>query len=368
MGSNCIVSVTRDGIDMPLTPGTVDGDYEVPYVEFLGPNDGVVGNDVALGIQAWVREGVPAPDLGSILPNAEWVFDLNTGAARPTELTGNLRDVAEGFAGDAVTGWTTVVTLRPVPIAWLSTWDDCTFENGCGDDTTVADLVYDGFMTARLSDGTTEGRPDWAVQARAGIVEVGNAQGVSAHYDFATNALVVQLVNPHLRASSPDVVATGSFETFLPDAWLTANYHVPDPTTLTSGSFSVRRVDSTAPVDFSVTREANGVWIRISDFTFSAPQFRVKPKPSAPGVPRWGSVTRLGAHAVTVRFRAPVADGGAAITTYTARCRRGDAAWLRASGTGSPLTVRGVPRKPVSCQVRAVNRIGPSRWSATRAE
>lgn len=365
----CIVEVTRDGVDMPLAAGTTDGDYEVPVVRFVGPGAGAVGNDVVIDIEHWLRQGSPMPpDLGDISPTAEWVFELNTGQAHLTELTGTMRGVTQTTAGSDANGWTTRVTLHPVPVAWLSDWEACTFENGCGDDSTVADLVRDGFVTARLSDGTTEGRPAWAVKARAGLVEVGNAHGTSTEYDVATNTLVVRLVNPHLRSSSPDVVAHGWFETFLPDAWLIANYQVPDPTTLVQASFSVRREGSTAPVSYTVTRASDGVWIQISDFGFSAPVFQVKPKPSVPGVPRWGSVTRVGAHAVTVRFRAPVADGGADITKYTARCRRGDLPWHRASAPASPVTVRDLPRKPVTCQVRAVNRIGAGLWSAARAE
>ncbi|HQR27610.1 MAG TPA: fibronectin type III domain-containing protein [Nocardioides sp.] len=368
-GQYCILSVTRDGQEMDLAPGTVDGDYEVPFVDFLGPGPGPAGNDVRLGIERWNRVGMPAPDLGNISPDHQWVFVLNTGAARVTELTGAMREVSQSSGGTSTGGWTTTVTFHPVPIAWLSDYEACTFENGCGDEHTVADQVYDGFMTGRLSDGTTEGRPDWAVAARAGLVEVGNAQGVSTEYDFDTNALVVRLVNPHLRSTGPDVAAEGWFETFLPDAWLTRNYHVPDPTTLTTASaFSVRRVGTSTPVDYTVTRQAGGVWVRISDFGFSTPEFRVRPKPTAPGVPRWGSVARAGTHAVRVRFRAPLADGGAAITRYTARCHRGTAAWKQVSGAGSPLTVRGVPAKPVTCQVRAVNRIGPGAWSRARAE
>lgn len=364
-GRYCVVSVTRNGVPAPLAAGTTDGDYEVPAISLMGPGAGTVGNDLGLSIDHWLRQGVPAAaGLGNIDPDAVWALELNTGKIRATELTGNLRDVTQTYGGNATDGWTTTMTFRAVPLAWLSDFDACTFENGCGDETTVADWVYDGFVSARLSDGTTEGRPAWAVAARAGIVETGNAQGVATGYDFATNALVVKLVNPHLRSTGPDVAASGWFETFLPDTWLTANYHVPDPATLTSAAaFVVRRDGSPNPVSYTFSREAGGVWIRITDFSFSAPVFRVRPKPSAPGIPRSVRVVRLSAHVVKVAFRPPVADGGARITDYKAQCRRGDSPWQRASGPSSPLRVRNLPKSTVSCRVRAVNRIGASRWS-----
>jgi hypothetical protein len=141
---------------------------------------------------------------------------------------------------------------------------------------------------------------------------------------------------------------------------------VPDPSSLTGGSFTVRRAGSTTSVPFTVTHEPGGVRIKISGITFSTPSYKIHPKPSAPGQPRWGSATRIAPHAVRLGFRAPIANGGKPVTSYVGRCHRGTGAWHVVRGTSSPLVVRDLPRKRVSCQVRAVNVIGPGRWNPLR--
>jgi hypothetical protein len=362
-GQFCVVSVTRNGV-APESPPIGDGEWEEPYVDLIGPGD------VRFGVYHWVRVGSDLTLLGDVDPTAEWVLVVNTGPVRTREVYGHIRDVSLSFGGDAVDGWTFTLTLKPTPIAWLwdeSGWLPCSYDGGCGDDATVAGLVYAGFVTGYVTDDAGSGMPPSMISDRTGYINAYNAQDAYSFYDPTRNAMVVRMANPHLAlAGPPPVEAIGFYETFLPDAMLVNEFGVPDPGSLTGGSFTVRRSGSSVDVPFTLTHEPGGVRIKIDAITFSTPEFKIKPHPSRPGVPRWGSVTRLSAHAVTVRFRAPVADGGAAHTKYTARCRRGDATWLKASGTGSPLTVRGVPRKPVTCQVRAVNRIGPSLWSATR--
>ena len=59
----------------------------------------------------------------------------------------------------------------------------------------------------------------------------------------------------------------------------------------------MRRSGSSTEVPFVLTHETDGVRIKIEAITFSAAEYRIKPNPSRPGVPRWGSVTRVGAHA-----------------------------------------------------------------------
>lgn len=364
-GRYCVVSVTRNGLP-PEEPPTGEGEWEEPYIDLIG--DG----DVRFGVYHWVRTGEGQSALGDVDPTAEWTWVVNTGAIRPREVYGHIRDVDLALGGDATGGYTFTLTLKPVPIAW--NWDPdpvtggplpCSYDGGCGDDTTVAGLVYDGFVTGYVTDDA------WLTVAerelRTGYINAYNAQDAYWFYDAGTNSMVVRMANVHLKHGPPTPeVASGFYETFLPTAMLVHELAIPDPGSLTGGSFSVR--SGGAEVPFVLTHEPGGVRIKISGITFSSPQFKIKPNPSRPGMPRLRAVERVRAHAVSVRFRAPVADGGATVTAYQARCRRGTGEWHRARGERSPLTVTGVGRPPVTCQVRAVNRIGAGSWSPARAE
>lgn len=367
-GRYCVISVTRNGV-APDTPPPGDGEWEAPYVDLIG--DG----DVRFGVYHWIRSGDDLELVGDVDPDAEWVYTVNTGSIRPREVYGHIRDVDLALGGNAGTGWTFELTLKPVPIAW--NWGDtgggedgplpCSYDGGCGDDSTVAGLVYDGFVTGYVTDDAGSGLTPAEIVARTGYVNAYNAQDAYWYYDMLANSIVVRMANVHLTYGPPaPEPATGFFETFIPNAMLVNTLQIPDPASLTAGSFTVRRGTGSTEVPFTLVQESGGIRIKIAHITFSRQQLRIKPNPSRPGVPRWGAVKRASAHAVKVRFQAPYADGGAAVTSYTARCRRGSQAWHRATGSGSPLTVRGVPRKPVRCQVRAVNRIGPSLWSPTR--
>ena len=85
-----------------------------------------------------------------------------------------------------------------------------------------------------------------------------------------------------------------------------------------------------------------------------------------PGTPRWGTVTRPQTRTVKVTFRKPVADGGKAITAYRVQCGRGDNVWTTTVHRVKPALFPDLPRKPVSCKVRAVNSVGAGHWSSVR--
>jgi hypothetical protein len=119
-------------------------------------------------------------------------------------------------------------------------------------------------------------------------------------------------------------------------------------------------------VDFAVTRVAGGVRLKVDDITFSTPRFTIKPKAAVPGAPRWGAVTRPDRRTVKVTFRKPVADGGKAITTYRVQCGRGVNVWTTKVHRVKPALFPDMPRKAVTCKVRAVNSVGAGPWSSAR--
>ena len=349
-GLYCIESVTRNGVSVPsATTG------EAPYVDLIG--DGTV------------RYGVTGPGgVGSVDPSATWRFVVDTGSIRPRMVEGVVRDVdfsIDGGPGD----WRFTLQFRPAPIAWVWPPDgdgdgyaDCSYDGGCGDDTTVAGLVYDGFVTGYVTDLVDSGLSAAERDDRVGMISSSNAQDFYTLYDPDTNALLVRMANPHLR--SPGVPATGYFDAFLPNDLLVNEMGVPSPAGLSGGSFTVSRTGTSASVPFTLTHEPGGIRIHIEGIGFSRPQYKIKPKASAPGKPRRVSVARTGVRAVKVTFRQPVADGGKRITGYDARCRRGSGRWQLRSAHSSPIRFASVAAAPVQCQVRAVNAKGRGKWSA----
>jgi hypothetical protein len=362
-GQYCVLSMKRNGVDI-VHPSA--GDYYLPYVDTIGPGDvrfGVVHYRDGALVTRDNGAGGQMED-GELPPGDVYDIEVNTGAIVPRELFAHAQDVTFERGGDATAGHTFRIVLQPTPFAWLKLVDGqpwpCAIAY-CGDDTTVADpfWVYDGFITGYVTDLGSATPDDQRMMT--GLLHAYNAQDQNLYYDFETNSMVIQLANPHLKEAG--VVATGTYQTFLPYSMLTGMMNVPDPSTLTGGSFIVSRAGSATSVPFTLSHHDAGVDIRISNITYSTPTYRIKPRRSVPGAPRLRSVVRVAATTVRVGFAPPLANGGAAISGYRVRCRRGTAPWHYGTGTASPIRVRHVPRRPVTCQVRAVNRIGSGAWS-----
>lgn len=378
--AHSLTTVDTDNLDCVVSfeKNTGSGWVDVPPVDYGTPNvydDPYV--DTALGAGT-VRFGVyettvppsGSPTLsGNVDPDTLWRFTVNVGTIHLRELYGVTRQTDFSVSGGGASGNVLLLTFRPSPVAWLDGTPGHVCEPGsCGDATTVADYSYDGFVTGYVTDLEFG---DWTAADRVdrnGMINSWNANyGGTPIYNSTLNSLDIQLANPHLVSTTPDVVATGYYESFLPNAYLTNVMQVPDPSSLSSGTITVSRVGSSTTVPFTLTHEAGGIRIVIDSITFSSPKFRIKPDPTAPGKPRWGSVTRATPTKVKLAFRRPLADGGPNITSYQGRCRRGTAPWTSARASASPIFISGLPRRSVDCQVRAQNRIGWGHWSTVRS-
>lgn len=349
-GLYCIESVTRNGASVPSSTSG-----EAPYVDLIGSGT--------------VRYGVTASGgSGTVDPTATWRFVVNTGSIRPRMVEGVVRDVDFSIGGGPG-NWRFTLQFRPAPIAWMWPPDsdgdgyaDCSYDGGCGDDSTVAGLVYDGFVTGYVTDLVGSGYSPAERDNRVGMISSSNAQDFYTLYDPDANALLVRMANPHLR--SPGVPATGYFDAFLPNDLLVNEMAVPSPSDLSGGSFSVSRTGESGSVPFTLTHEPGGVRIHIEGIGFSRPQYKIRPKPTAPGKPRKVKVVRTGPRSVKVSFKKPVANGGKQIQGYVARCRKGKGPWQTQAGTASPIRFASVPAAKVKCQVRAKNAKGAGKWSA----
>lgn len=356
-GRYCVISVTRNGA--PVAPRVSTEEYEEPYIDLIGPGT------VRFGVFHYPAGSLDADTDAD--PAATWRWRVNTGAIHTRELYAQARNVDLEVGGSAASGWTFDLTLQPVPIAWRF-YDSgfvCDAGSSCGDDTTRADLEYDGFVTGYVTDLVEGGFYSAAErERRTELITAYSAQDASYFYDYDTNAIVVRLANPHLPSTGSTPV-TGSFETFIPNDVLLVDMGVPDPSTLTAGRMIVARA-GTGAVPFTLTREPGGIRIRISGIGFSTPRYTIRPRLSRPGRARIAGATRAPSGTVRVAFRRPFADGGARLTGYVAVCRKGEGRWHRATASGSPARVTGVPRGRATCKVRAQNRIGLGPWSATR--
>jgi hypothetical protein len=347
----CIETDTRNGVAVTPT------DTYRPYIDMLD------AGTVRYGVWHDVTGDGSVLD-GNVNPADTYHLIVRTGAIRPRELYGNIRNVTFTISGDATAGWKFDLSFRPTPIHHVGYSGDtrtCSI-GSCGDDTWHASLDYDGFVTGYVTDLASSGLGATEISQRVGMLSAYNAQDANVFYDPDSNSLVVQLANPHLTGTG--ALATGSYETFLPNAFLTGTMGVPYPSTLSSGTVTVVRsaggAASSAP--FTLTHVAGGIRITITGITYSSPTYRIHP---GPGKPRYVGVRKISAHKARVRFRAPLTNSGGRVNWYQARCHRLGRTWHYKTGTASPITVGNLPRRRVYCQVRAHNPLGYGAWSAT---
>jgi hypothetical protein len=350
----CIASKTRNGSPIPDLPA-VGSNYQ-PWVDLLDPGT------VRYGVDYYADPTV-ATSTADINPSDTYRLVVRTGSIRPRELYGNIRNVSFNIGSDA-TGWTFTLTFRPTPIHHVGYGDGRTCSIGaCGDDTWRASLNYDGFVTGYVTDLATSGLGAAEKAERVGMLSAYNAQDANVFYDPDSNSLVVQLANPHLTGTG--ALATGSYETFLPTAFVEGTMGVPDASTLTAGTVSVVRsaggATSTAP--FTLTHEPGGIRITITGITYSSPTYKLHAGPSKP---RKVGASKISAHKARVRFKKPANDLGRRINRYQARCHKVGKSWHSAKGTSSPITVGNLPKGKVYCQVRAHNKLGWGVWSALK--
>jgi hypothetical protein len=327
---------------------------------------------VHLGLDTVVVHDDLTSDASPGVPSSDsWTYTVNTGSIRPAELSATAQHAAMTVGGTATSGYTFAVTVTPTPVAWLAPPAPCSYDGGCGDDTTMADDTLARYADGVVTDDSGRGLTSSGISTRRGLVRATNAQDSYALYVADTNniqnTLEIRMANPHYAAAG--VLAQGTFETFLPNAYVTRVLRVPDPSALTAATLSVVKYGTTAAVAVAISHTRLGVRLRITDITFPPrARYLIHPAPTAPGAPRWGSVSRTSRHSVRVGFRAPLADGGTPVTSYRARCHSATSAWHTAKGTSSPISVGSLPRRGVSCKVQAHNPVGWGAWSRTRKE
>jgi hypothetical protein len=177
-----------------------------------------------------------------------------------------------------------------------------------------------------------------------------------------------EMVNSHFRAAPLSAeVYEGEARFRMPYGMLRDSFGVPDPSTMVASSLAGTVNGSTTAATFTVFHDPDGggMFVDITDLTFSKKVIRVKRGVIVPKRPTSLVATRLGAHTGKVKY-ALAQPRGAKPTGYIVRCvsagghvRTND----KATNT-SPIYIGGL-RQGVAytCKVRAKSKAGPGTWS-----
>jgi hypothetical protein len=354
--SSCIVSATANG--GATFPGQVPSDTSPRDYPWVSQVD---GNLIDFGV--WHDDG-SHNSTNVVDPTVTYTLVVRTGTFMPREMDAVARNGSYSIGSDA-TGYTFTVTFQPTAVHRTDKIS-CTYDGGCGDNTTAATSDQTGFATGAVQtlDPSVSGLDPVEVAERTGMYTFTNAQDSYVYYDNDLNVLEVRLANPHLETDGTTPVTDGSYDGFVPDAYLTGVMGVPDPTVL--GGFTVTRTVGgvTVPASASMTHVSGGVVFHLSGISFSRPQYRLKPLPTPPGRPRGVIAVKTGRHTAKVRFARPLLNGGRAIGYYQGRCRHFGGVWHYARRSASPVYFTALPVGRVWCQVRAHNVKGYGKWSA----
>ncbi len=333
----CVVAVTRNGVAATPADGSV-------LVTLASPAE---GHPVAY---ASISARIDGPGGAALAPGDVWSVTIDTGALRPTQVTGRGRDVAVVRGGDVAEGYTVAITARPVRMAFTDT--------GCGGSgicPAVADTLSTGTWDAQIDDGAYYDAPEDRLATR-GFHFFSSTDWFSTppQLDYDTHAIAIDVANSHFEPDGTTVFH-GSAELLLPDPMLQRLYLVDDPATLTAGAFRVTAGAGPAPTTV-VTRLASAVRVQIDGLEFSRRRLRVVGRP-VPGAPRRARAARVdGTRAVLAFARARAR--GSRVRGYAARCVAGGDV-VRRTAARPPLRLRGlVPGRAYRCALRATSRAG----------
>lgn len=347
----CVVSAQRNGTEVDAA--TYDDDAPPagtfkPWVRGFADGDGV-----GFGVAKYTG----GPNSVSELENNTDTYKLvvNTGTVKMLEMDGAFRDATFLIGRYASGDWNFTITFKPASRHVRMFDDTFTCDLGtCGDDSTQADFDRTGWASGMVSN--LSGYPPLEAVRRTGSIRATSAQYENTMYDPDTDSIIVDLSNPH-RKGNGDVITDGTYEAFLPNAYMIYEMGIPDPATVTLASFAITKPGGSAAT-FSLIRNSRGIRITISGISYSSPRFKLRTKPTAPGKPRLYDVVKTSRTKAKATFSAPVANGNARIDKYQARCHKLGKAWRYKTGTRSPLTVSRLPKGKVYCQVRAHNAKG----------
>ena len=339
----CVVSATRNG-------GPVSDPWDITVTPITGTGSGEF---------LWNAERPADADnyeLGSANIDDVWEITFETGGFLPRVVFTHGRNVTVARSG-------TQVTVTASPTAVSGECDQGTWPWTCP--TTASDaLDRDAYLGGHITD---YGVWDNAAQRNAfnGMDFNTNIAATSLppeiENDPSTGAerLLIRLANSHFR-SDGTTVFTGFAHLRIPNQFLKKVYGIDDPGSLT-GSGLATSIGGSGGGTAVVSQDPGGgaMLVDITGMTFSARKVLIKRGKVTPVKPKNVRAKRRGSTA-KLRFD-PVSSRGSKIKRYEARCGTGSG--VTGKSKKSPVKVKGVPSGKTKCQVRAVSKAGPGRWS-----
>lgn len=340
----CLVSATRDGVAVDPSTVTVDR-YSA----------GEAADNTGFTIS-----GLGAADLGHT-----YVVTMKIGSMVPRIVDGWGRNGRTERYIDADGDWAVRITVQPAHMLMSCSYDPAVGDTTCPGTAAPADEIYN--VGIRLSDAAWYGDSAAARDKLWGLESYSDIQlfWYPPSITVSTAGVVTMdflMQNAHFF---PDGSTTfhGTANMRIPNRVLRDLYGIPDPETMTDGSFTST---STSGSVASYQEIGDDAWrIDLTGVTFSRQHLELQRGVITPTRPTDTRTTRVSGHKGRVGYSLSK-PRGARVTGYDARCVSAGGHVVTATRTGdsSPVTVTGLHRGTAyMCKVRARSKAGKGTWS-----
>jgi hypothetical protein len=356
----CVVSATRDG---NLIGPAGDTTYAVTWPWWGDPGGASTPDD-----RFWqvVKNG--GYDLGSSELGHVFAINFDLGSLNPRTVWGWANPVGSGVqrSFDAGTGhWMLTLTLRPV--RRISACNASTLPPVCPIEATAGQEVH-AQLYGDVSNGSwwsdTEADRD-QVNGLNSFTNVDYTyQQPDISIDGTTGAATMTIPMANAHAFAGGEVFQGFQKVRLPNRMLRELYGIPNPETMTPDSLASSVTGGVGTIHTYQEAGDDAMHVDVTDVTFSLRRLKVRTGSIVPTRPGNVQAHRLAVHRGRLSFTA-AQPRGAKVTGYEARCVAAD----NRSGGGAaamsgPLVLTGLQAgMRYFCQVRALSKAGPSRWS-----
>ena len=354
----CIVSATRDGVDLHGSPtysvsvDTYSGDDVNHYTGYtisnLGESD--LGHTFEVVMRTHIKPRVVSG----------WGAQGRTSRSGPDS------------SGD----WTVKVTMKPVKM--LNSCHNAG-DPFCPSTAAPGDVRYEAH--AEVSDGSWFSADPDERDKISGLDQFSNINLFWYPPSITTSSAGVVTIDWEMQNSRfwPD--GTTLFKGFanvrLPNAVLRQVYGIPNPETMVDGSFSGTASSGSVASYQETGDDAWRVDLTNATFSFVSPRpmagrvasqpahFKLKRGTITPTRPTITRTTRVGATSGRIAYSLSK-PRGAKVTGYDARCvsAGGHVVTKTKTTPTSPISVGGLKRgTSYTCKVRARSKVGPSTWS-----
>jgi len=339
----CLVSAKRNGV----TVTSADTEFEVQSTGRLS------GDFDFFGFLVAQAPGGSTP----LSVDDTWQFTFDTGTLQPayTEAFAGVPDVDRVADGDG----TFHVTYTARPIVYTTGCDEnAAWPLPCTETATSEEVKLQVEVQDRSGTEFANFDRSQSPQSVNGIFL--ETAGDGSRY------LSSEMVNSHYLTNG-STLFHGEVRFRIPYAMLRDSFGVPDPSTMVASSLSGTVNGSATTGTWHVAHDpkGGGMFVDVSDLTFSVKRLKVKRGTITPTRPNITKTTRISATSAKVAYTLSKARG-AKVTGYDARCvsAGGDVATHTKFTPTSPISIGGLRRGTAyTCKVRARSKAGPSTWS-----